>query len=46
VPGAVRPPTGLQQHRKGGGEIMPYVYGLVGFVVAIVAAIIVLQLLL
>ncbi len=38
-------PAGLEQHRRG-GEIMPYVYGLVGFVVTIVLAIIVLQLLL
>jgi hypothetical protein len=40
-----RGPAGLHRDCKG-GRIMPYVYGLVGFVVAIVLAIIVLQLLL
>jgi hypothetical protein len=32
-------------HKRNGGEIVPYVYGLIGFAVTVVLALIVLQLL-
>jgi hypothetical protein len=45
TPAAAPVPEARTKNVRKGGEIMPYVYGLIGFAVALVAAVFVLQLL-